>query len=413
MELEPTAEEEWAADVMYCARAGELGDLVQLLAQPRHPPIGSVLSDATSRTTPLHYAAANGHADCVSALLAAGARSTMNSSNNSPLHWAIANRQTAAALALLKDDPAVDVLAQNALGKSCSTLAFETSDMALIKAVLEHASAAPLEQAGEDDAAADADATQYGSLELGYLRDVAEATPLLTIREVGIRPTSLEQLAHGSLDDTGCTVWSASVVLARWLLSGATQFAGKSVMELGAGCGLPGLAAYWCIQQIDKPARVCLTDLTGTSFANLEHNAAATRRRGAKRKKPMPELSVRALDWTRRETWPADWLSSTDVLLGSDVVYDPALVGALCEACAALLRPGGVLLHVAASGNRAGMDAFVPAMVDYGFSVEYEATAPAAWKRNPLKDQDENMFALRFGDMMENDFVLREFKRRL
>lgn len=45
----------------------------------------------------------------------------------------------------------------------------------------------------------------------------------------------------------GLAVWAASILLAQWVVRMARQspaeWANKVVLELGAGCGLPGLAA--------------------------------------------------------------------------------------------------------------------------------------------------------------------------
>jgi tRNA1(Val) A37 N6-methylase TrmN6 len=46
-------------------------------------------------------------------------------------------------------------------------------------------------------------------------------------------------------DTTGYGIWCASLVMGRWIASNEMRerFAGKSILELGAGCGVPGLAA--------------------------------------------------------------------------------------------------------------------------------------------------------------------------
>lgn len=42
-------------------------------------------------------------------------------------------------------------------------------------------------------------------------------------------------------DKTGLAVWSASVVFSHWLSDNRAKMQGKAVLELGSGCGLPGL----------------------------------------------------------------------------------------------------------------------------------------------------------------------------
>ena len=42
---------------------------------------------------------------------------------------------------------------------------------------------------------------------------------------------------------TGLGIWPAAVLLSRWLVEKQDLLRGKVVVELGAGCGLPALAA--------------------------------------------------------------------------------------------------------------------------------------------------------------------------
>ena len=42
-------------------------------------------------------------------------------------------------------------------------------------------------------------------------------------------------------DVTGINIWSASIVLSRWIVDNKDWFLNKKVCELGAGAGLPGL----------------------------------------------------------------------------------------------------------------------------------------------------------------------------
>ena len=41
----------------------------------------------------------------------------------------------------------------------------------------------------------------------------------------------------------GLGIWPAAVLLSRWLVEKRDMLRGKVVVELGAGCGLPALAA--------------------------------------------------------------------------------------------------------------------------------------------------------------------------
>jgi len=50
----------------------------------------------------------------------------------------------------------------------------------------------------------------------------------------------INSLVEGGL---GCALWDGSIVLSRWIYTHRHLFSGCSVLELGAGCGQPGLVA--------------------------------------------------------------------------------------------------------------------------------------------------------------------------
>ncbi|KJE95421.1 hypothetical protein CAOG_05876 [Capsaspora owczarzaki ATCC 30864] len=70
-------------------------------------------------------------------------------------------------------------------------------------------------------------------------------------------------VATGAL---GCALWDGGVVLARWIYENGAAFRGQTVLELGSGCGLPGvLAAHYA-------AHVTLTDYIDPVLDNLRYN---------------------------------------------------------------------------------------------------------------------------------------------
>lgn len=52
------------------------------------------------------------------------------------------------------------------------------------------------------------------------------------------RPKAFREKAKD--DFTGWTVWSSSIIAARWVAAHTAEFSGRSVLELGSGCGLAG-----------------------------------------------------------------------------------------------------------------------------------------------------------------------------
>eukprot|EP00397_Hematodinium_sp_SG-2012_P035585 GEMP01038295.1.p1 GENE.GEMP01038295.1~~GEMP01038295.1.p1 ORF type:complete len:189 (+),score=47.82 GEMP01038295.1:158-724(+) len=101
---------------------------------------------------------------------------------------------------------------------------------------------------------------------------------------------------------TGGVVWRAADVLISHLPA-ADEIAGKRVLELGSGCGLPGLVLA-C-----RGADVVLSDYAPILVENLKYNSA------------MNEIPVRCiqLDWHAIED--ADQFGPFDLVIGSDLVY--------------------------------------------------------------------------------------------
>ncbi len=129
--------------------------------------------------------------------------------------------------------------------------------------------------------------------------------------------------------ETGAVVWDGSVLLARANALEPPERK-RDVLELGAGCGLAGIA--WAVTE---GCNLTLTDRPHRLRA-LRENAA---RNGV-------EATVAALDWTRAE------FGAYDVVLAADCVYDEALATPLVRAMSYAMRDGSVALVTVDEANR-------------------------------------------------------------
>ena len=184
---------------------------------------------------------------------------------------------------------------------------------------------------------------------------VAGAPPLL-VRE-GDRDSFHDNIMNeeheqwAAEDGTGLSIWPSAYVLSRWLAASEfVSFDGKTVLELGSGCGLVGLT----IAQLGA-AEISLTDLSPRTLENLRHNvalnsaadSAATAAPGWR----MP--SVRSIAWGDRSTWPA--AGSVDLIIGSDLIYDDTTPTIISPLLAHALRPGvGEFIHAHPARGRVG-----------------------------------------------------------
>ena len=120
----------------------------------------------------------------------------------------------------------------------------------------------------------------------------------------------------------GIVLWPAAIALAHEL--GTRDLAGKRVLELGAGTGLPGIVAA------ARGARVVQTDRQSVALRVCAQNAA---RNG------VTTIEHRSADWT---AWSDE--ARYDVIIGSDILYAGELHAPLRKIFDANLTPGGVVV---------------------------------------------------------------------
>lgn len=111
--------------------------------------------------------------------------------------------------------------------------------------------------------------------------------------------------------DTGCAIWDAAVLLARYLDRHPSLVAGKHVVELGAGLGLCGIVC-----SLLGAEHVHLTDLDyilDTAISNAKQNRVGAR------------TTTCPLDWFEPEKADLPW-SSIGLLIASDTIWLDQLV---------------------------------------------------------------------------------------
>ncbi|KAM9394148.1 histone-arginine methyltransferase METTL23 [Pholidichthys leucotaenia] len=107
----------------------------------------------------------------------------------------------------------------------------------------------------------------------------------------------------------GMYVWPCAVVLAQYLWTHREELRGKTVLELGAGVSLPGMVAARCGAEVilsdsaDKP--LCLDNCKRSCEAN-----------------GLRDVEVMGLTWGELSP-DLVLLPKLDIILGSDVFYEP------------------------------------------------------------------------------------------
>lgn len=122
----------------------------------------------------------------------------------------------------------------------------------------------------------------------------------------------------------GLLLWASAIGLAEELAARPALVAGKRVLELGAGVGLPGIVAR------NLGAAVTQTDHQETALDLARRNAEQNGVSG---------IRTLLLDWRR-----FDHDERYDIVLGSDVLYERTLHASLAALFSQVLTPGGLLL---------------------------------------------------------------------
>lgn len=122
----------------------------------------------------------------------------------------------------------------------------------------------------------------------------------------------------------GIALWPAAIALAHDVASRGNEFAGKRVLELGAGTGLPGIVAA------TLGGRVVQTD-------RQELALSVCRRNGERNN--ITTIEYRLADWI---TW--DDAHRYDWILGSDILYGAAMHEYLRQIFESNLAPSGRIL---------------------------------------------------------------------
>ena len=210
----------------------------------------------------------------------------------------------------------------------------------------------------------DADAPLSGEVTHEFV--FADGVPTISIRElgeIGGDDDPAKWLGATADDDkTGLQLWAASLVLSRWLVEMRARLAGRTVVELGAGCGLCGVVASVAC----GAASVVLSDLAAHGMDNLRHNLhqrpRAARRVGGRRR------LARRRDVARRRRRRDRRRPRVRAERGAR----PAARRQRA------LGPGGCSSGVP-GGQPPGREAFIAGLVEDGFECQASAVPPRIW----------------------------------
>jgi len=158
-------------------------------------------------------------------------------------------------------------------------------------------------------------------------------------------------------------IWPSSIELARYCLEDLA-LDGRSVLELGCGLGVSGIAAAMA------GAQVTLSDYEEDALAFARWNVLKNLRREEQRARVRFQL----LDWRAPGT-PGRF----DLVLGSDIIYERSLAGDLLRLLDSTLRPGGVA--VLTDPDREPGREFISRALAGGFGLDVGRTSVVSGMR--------------------------------
>ena len=390
------AQMEW----MESCRYGDV-DIVRALAE-HFPSAQSALIEYVqpdTGNTGLHMASANGHTNIVKLLvLQYGHSFAKNSSGNSPLHWAAANGHgPTVEFWTSQSIVEVDVLEKNNFGRSALTEGFSSEKEDVVKALLEHDSSS--EEKLLSTSSSGGKAPEGEGLD-SHIHHFFDKEQPLKIRELAMKNADnpFADTERPDQDTTGLSIWSASLVMARWMQAVAKTgyWKDRTVLELGSGCGVPGLMVATS-NTSSTPRQIYVTDLNPQTVENLQYNVELN--------EVEDFVKASVMDWDDKSTWPEE---KVDFVIGSDLIYIKSLVPLLTSVIFGTIKPGGKFLYVCPDTGRDGLDAFVEAMKKKcpGW---VEQVAPKEYHANPLTNEDDEECFLHFQELSSLTYMLYEF----
>ena len=94
------------------------------------------------------------------------------------------------------------------------------------------------------------------------------------------------------------------------------------MLELGAGCGVPGLA----VGLYSDAKIVYVTDFNPSTVDNIKHNIDINANRPSTKSRSgewIERVKASSIDWGDESTWPKEKM---DFVIGSDLIYQKSIV---------------------------------------------------------------------------------------
>ncbi|NP_001134937.1 protein-lysine N-methyltransferase EEF2KMT [Salmo salar] len=140
-----------------------------------------------------------------------------------------------------------------------------------------------------------------------------------------------ESTAVISEGTTGLVTWEAALYLAEWALENTHVFTDRTVLELGSGVGLTGIAVCRSCYPSSYVFSDCHLSVLHKLRDNIQLNGLDNQN------SPRVCVSVEHLEWEQVTEKQLREIGATTVI-AADVVYDPDIIGCLVKVLSKILR---------------------------------------------------------------------------
>lgn len=157
-------------------------------------------------------------------------------------------------------------------------------------------------------------------------------------------------------EDVGFLMWPSAVILAHYIVSHPNITCGKNVIELGAGCGLAGIAA--ARYELGRAKSVTFTDFNEIVLRNLKRNILMN--------EVGVSCKVEKLDFYDQVGDGRGWFNGAgerchlfDLAIAADIICRPSDAIAAAKTCYDVLKPDGIAIIICGDSNhRYGVEIF-------------------------------------------------------
>ena len=192
----------------------------------------------------------------------------------------------------------------------------------------------------------------------------------------------------------GLHLWEASVLLSRWVLKNKELFKGKTILELGSGCGLLGMS----ILKYTDCSSLVFSDYVDSVIENLKENIALNQddenNSDESRKDWYNKALIEKIDWKNFESQ----ITSYDIIIGTELIYQGGPIKELACMINKVLAKDGIC-YISMPLKRSMTDIFISYLKELDLEIKAE------------KIEDEDFYSISICEDLNESKLFEDMKK--